>query len=172
MKISQQLSDADHRYIFRQNLRRHYPWLSHAVLTVAILVAAWVTARRYGFNSPQTGAVVLIAVVYAFFSMYCYPWVLEWMTLRRIRKSAQYGRRIDYTVDEHGIGCVLNGCAYEYLWSKLTGAVVTPGALFLEFRRTGLCLFRNSFSNPADFDAVVAQARSRVTVAEMREARR
>jgi len=166
VKISQKLTDADHRYIFRQNLRKHYPWLAHVALTVAILSGAWIVARRYGFNSPQTGVVVLIAVAYAAFSSYLYPWVLEFVTLRRIRRSAQYGQCIDYAADDHGLSCKLNGREYEYLWSKLTGAVITPRALLLEFRRTGLCLFRHSFAKPGDFDILVERVRKYVTVAE------
>lgn len=149
MKFRQKLSEADHRYIFKLFLRLRYPWHLHILMSLIVCAAAIVPAKRYGFNSPQTGAILAIAAAYFAVTVFVVPWILERKVMRQVKKSISYGKELSYEIDRYGI-CytVAGGKTYQLYWNKLSSAYLTSrGALFWFGRKTGLFIFSKSFDS-------------------------
>lgn len=162
MKFSQKLSEADHRYIFRVFMRRHYPWRIHIVMTLAIVGAAIAMAVKYGVDSRQAAGAVAVAAGYMALTMFLMPKYMEFCVIRNIRKSVSFNKNVDYETDQYGIAYHCGGKGYELLWNRLQSAELTPRGLFLGFgKKNSICILRRSFHNQKDFDELLAMAGKR-----------
>lgn len=159
MKFTQQFSETDHRYIFRQFLRRRYPWAVHFLLTAGIILLAFVMGARWGYNTPRTGVIAAIAVGYVLLTLYIIPRYMEFCVMRNIRKSVSYGRKIEYAADRYGLSYAAGGREYELLWSKLTLLELIDRGAFLKFgKNAGVCVFKASFADGAAFNEFIKLA--------------
>jgi len=158
MKFKQKLSEDDHRYIFRLFLRRNYPWGVHSVLTVAIVAAAVATGGRYGYSSSQANMVLALAGGYLLLSMYLVPKLMEIKTLRGVRRSASFGRTLEYTADDYGVAYAANGREYQLFWKDLARAELVKRGMFLRFggNRAGMIALASSFASPEEFNEFTA----------------
>ena len=147
MNFTQNLDIDEHRYIFRLFLRRRYPFTLFLVMSTAVGLCAFVPASRYGFNSPQTGSILLLAAVYLLSTCYLVPKFHEMRAMRTIKRSAQFGKDIRYTVDGRGVTYTANGKDYELKWPKLDEAIETRLGVMLRFgKRTGVFVLSRSFT--------------------------
>ena len=147
MNFTQNITIDEHRYIFRLFLRRRYPFTLLLIMSAAVALCALVPAGRYGFNSPQTGSIILIAAVYLLSTCYLVPKFHETRAMRTIKRSAQFGKNIRYIVDGRGVTYSANGKDYELKWQNLDEAVETHLGVMLRFgKRTGIFVLSRSFS--------------------------
>ncbi len=159
MKFTQQFSESDHRYIFRQFLRRRYPWTVHFLLTAGIIVLAFAMGARWGYNTPRTGVIVAIAAGYVALTLYVIPKYMEFCVMRNIRRSVSYGKKVEYAADRYGLSYAAGGREYELLWSRLTLLELIDRGAFLKFGKdAGVCIFKTSFADDGEFGEFIKLA--------------